>query len=52
MAVRPVGAELFHVDGQTDTTKPVVVIRNSAYAHRNTTIYTAVNAVIQTIGHA
>jgi len=44
MAVRPVGAELFHVGGQ-DTTKLEVVIRNSANTHKNTTIYTAINAV-------
>jgi hypothetical protein len=44
MAVRPVGAELFHV-GRQDTTKLEVVIRDSANAHKNTTIYTAINAV-------
>jgi hypothetical protein len=52
MAVRPVGGELFHVDGQTDTTKLLVVIRNSANAHINTTICRAINAVTQTTGHA
>ena len=35
-----------HVDGQTETTKLVVVIRNCTNAHKNTTMYTAINAVI------
>jgi len=30
MKIRPVGAELFHADGQTDMTKPVVAFRNFA----------------------
>jgi len=28
--IRPVGAELFHADGRTDTTKLIVAFRNSA----------------------
>jgi len=28
MQIRPVGAELYHADGQTDMTKPVVDFRN------------------------
>jgi len=28
MKIRPVGAELFHADGRTDTTKPIVASRN------------------------
>ena len=32
MKIRPVGAELFHADGQTDTTKLIVAILNSANA--------------------
>jgi len=36
MKIRPVGAELFHedrqTDGQTDMTKPIVVFRNFAKA--------------------
>jgi len=31
MKVRPVGAELFHADGQTYTTKLIVAFRNFAY---------------------
>jgi len=34
---RPVGAELFQVDVQTDITKLAVVFRNSANAHKNST---------------
>jgi hypothetical protein len=30
--IRPVGAELFHADGQTDTTKLIVAFRNFAKA--------------------
>jgi hypothetical protein len=30
MKIRPVGAELFHADGQTDTTKLIVTFRNFA----------------------
>jgi hypothetical protein len=33
--IRPVGAELFHVDGRTDMTKLMVAFRNSANAHKN-----------------
>jgi hypothetical protein len=32
MKIRPVGAELFHADGQTDMTKLIVVFRNLAKA--------------------
>jgi hypothetical protein len=35
MKIRPVGTELFHADGQTDTTKIVVVFRNFANAPKN-----------------
>ena len=28
MKIRPVGAELFHADGRTDTTKLIVAFRN------------------------
>jgi hypothetical protein len=30
MKIRPVGAELFHADGLTDMTKPIVLFRNFA----------------------
>ena len=30
MKIRPVGAELFHVDGRTDKTKLTVAFRNFA----------------------
>ena len=33
--IRPVGAELFHVDGQTDMTKLIVAFRNFANAPKN-----------------
>jgi hypothetical protein len=32
MKIRPVGAELFHADGLTDTTKLIVAFRNFANA--------------------
>jgi hypothetical protein len=32
MKNRPVGAELFHEDGQPDMTKPIVAFRNFAKA--------------------
>ena len=35
MKIRPVGAALFHADGQTDTTKLTVAFRNFANAHGN-----------------
>jgi len=35
MKIRPVGAELFHTDGQTDMTKLIVVFRNFANAPKN-----------------
>jgi hypothetical protein len=28
MKIRPVGSELFHADGRTDMTKPIVAFRN------------------------
>jgi hypothetical protein len=33
--MRPVGAELFHANGQTDTSKLIVAFRNFANAPRN-----------------
>jgi hypothetical protein len=38
MKIRPVGAELFHVDGQTDMTKITVAFRNSANTLENETV--------------
>ena len=35
MKIRPVGAELFHADGQTDVAKVIVTFRNFANAPRN-----------------
>ena len=32
MKICPVGAELFHADGRTDMTKPIVAFRNFANA--------------------
>jgi hypothetical protein len=36
MKIRPVGAELFHADGQTDMTKLMVAFRNFANAPKKT----------------
>ena len=33
--IRPVGSELFHVNGRTDIKKPIVVFRNYANAPKN-----------------
>ena len=41
MKIRPVGAELFHVDGRTDTTKLIVASGNSAKAPSKTMPRTA-----------
>jgi hypothetical protein len=35
MKIRPLGAELFHADGQTDMTKLIVAFRNFAKAPKN-----------------
>jgi hypothetical protein len=35
MKVTPLAAELFHADGQTNTTKLIVAFRNSANAPKN-----------------
>jgi len=35
MKIRAVGAKLFHVDGQTDTTKLAVDFRNTAHVPKN-----------------
>jgi len=35
MKIRLVGAELCHVDGQTDMTKPIVALRSFANAPKN-----------------
>ena len=35
MKIRPVGAELFHVDGQKDMTKLMVAFRNCSNALQN-----------------
>jgi hypothetical protein len=35
MKIRPVGAELFHADGQTDMTKLTVAVPNIANACKN-----------------
>jgi len=36
MKIRPVGVELFHVDGRTDMTKLIVAFRNFANAPKKT----------------
>jgi hypothetical protein len=38
MKIRPVVAELFHADGQTDKTKKIAAFRNSANAPKMTVI--------------
>jgi len=35
MKIRPVGAELYHVDGRTDMTELIVAFRNYATAPKN-----------------
>ena len=35
MEIGPVGAELFHAEGQTDMTKLIVAFRNIANAPKN-----------------
>jgi len=35
MKIRPVGAELFHLDGQTDRTKLMVVLRSFVNVPKN-----------------
>jgi hypothetical protein len=35
MKIRPVGAELFHADGRTDTTKLIVASHNFAIGPKN-----------------
>jgi hypothetical protein len=39
MKIRPVGAELFHADGQTDIRKLTVAFRNFETAPRNLRFY-------------
>ena len=39
MKIRPVGAELFHAEGQTDIRKLIVAFRNFATAPRNLRFY-------------
>jgi hypothetical protein len=41
--IRPVGTELFHADGQTDTTKLIVVFRNFANATKKIPLCTSVS---------
>jgi hypothetical protein len=43
MKIHPVGAELFHADGQTDTTKLTVAFRNFANAPNETHSYEVIN---------
>ena len=38
MKIRPVGAELFHADGQTDMTKLTVAFRNLRMGPKNVRI--------------
>jgi len=39
MKIRPVGAEFFHTEGQTDVTKLVVAFRNYANSPTNPTVH-------------
>jgi len=45
MNIRPVGAELFRVDGRTDMTKLIVALGNFANAPKNVCKCTAVKQV-------
>ena len=40
MKIRPVGAKLFHADGQTDMTKLIVALRDFANAPRKDDVLT------------
>jgi len=40
MKIRPVGAELFHADGQTDMTKLIVAFHNFANAPKTARLLT------------
>ena len=57
MKIRPVGAELFHTDGQTDMTKLTDVYRNFANAPKSERIgnhniyFEAVTSVIHNVIH-
>jgi len=42
MKIRPVGAELFHADGQTDMTRLIVAIRNCVKAPEKTVTVTLI----------
>jgi hypothetical protein len=42
MKIRPVGAELFHADEQTDMTMVIVAFRNFAKAPKNTSPFRTV----------
>jgi hypothetical protein len=42
MKIRPVGAELFHADGQTDMTKLIVAFRNFANAPKTSCFWDCV----------
>jgi hypothetical protein len=59
MKIRPVGAELFHVDGQTDVTKLIVAFCSFAKAPKNDQLDGAQNEdtrsslrILYTVGHA
>jgi hypothetical protein len=51
MKIRPVGAELFHTDGQTDVTKLVVAFRNFANALKNTPVTSCKFKRVQKLCH-
>jgi len=40
MKIRPMGAKMFHADGQTNTTNPTVAFQNFANGPKNAQIYT------------
>ena len=54
MEIRPVGVELFHVDGETDRrtdmTKLIVAFRNFAKASKNQNTVTLKNMLVELIG--
>jgi hypothetical protein len=43
MKIRPVGAELFHADGQTNMTKLIVAVPNIVNASKNLFEYRSIN---------
>ena len=43
MKIRPVGAELFYVDGRKDNAKPIIAFRNFLNVSKTGKMYKSVN---------